>query len=127
MSANSTGAWTVQQARNLAVDLGHLIDTLRFLIHDCDPLLITAFSEVFKAEGLRIITILPRTWSNAASADSSNGAWHRHPPRQTRPNYPAAITLVTALLGINTRSTGQALDHANEAYGSLVVRVAHRV
>ena len=35
--------------------------TLRFLIHDRDPLFTTAFGEVFNAEGLPIITTLPQT------------------------------------------------------------------
>jgi putative transposase len=48
-------------ARNLAMDLGEGIDTLRFLIHDRDPLFTAAFGEVFKADGLQIITTLPRT------------------------------------------------------------------
>jgi len=43
------------------MDLGDRIGTLRFLIHDRDPLFTTTFGEVFKAEGLRIITTLPRT------------------------------------------------------------------
>jgi putative transposase len=61
VTAHPTGAWAVQQARNLAMDLGDRLDTLRFLIHDRDPLFTTAFGEVFKAEGLRIMTTLPRT------------------------------------------------------------------
>ena len=61
MTAHPTGAWAAQQARNLAMDLGDRLGTLRFLIHDRDPLFTTAFDEVFKAEGLRIITTLPRT------------------------------------------------------------------
>lgn len=60
VTAHPTGAWAVQQARNLAMDLGDRIDTLRFLIHDRDPLFTTAFGEAFKAEGLQIITTLPR-------------------------------------------------------------------
>src|SRR5690348_4375598 len=43
------------------MDLSDRLCTLRFLIHDRDPLFATAFREVFKAEGLRIITTLPRT------------------------------------------------------------------
>jgi putative transposase len=56
VTAHPTGAWAVQQARNLAMDPGDRLGTLRFLIHDRDPLFTAAFGEVFKAEGLRIIT-----------------------------------------------------------------------
>ena len=55
VTAHPTGAWAVQQARNLAMDLGDRLGALRFLIHDRDPLFSTAFGEVFKAEGLQII------------------------------------------------------------------------
>jgi transposase InsO family protein len=66
VTAHPTGAWAVQQARNLAMDLGAHLGTLRFLIHDRDPVFTAAFGEVFKSEGLRIITTLPRTpWMNA--------------------------------------------------------------
>jgi putative transposase len=61
VTAYPTGAWAVQQARYLAMDLGDRLAALRFLIHDRDPLFTTAFGEVFKAEGLRVITTLPRT------------------------------------------------------------------
>ncbi|MFI9843595.1 integrase core domain-containing protein [Nonomuraea sp. NPDC051941] len=61
LTAHPTGAWTVQQARNLTLDLGERIAELRFLIHDRDPLFSSAFREVFKTEGLRAITTLPRT------------------------------------------------------------------
>ena len=61
VTAHPTGAWAVQQARNLAMDLGDRLGALRFLIHDRDPLFTTAFGEVFKAEGLRIITTMPGT------------------------------------------------------------------
>jgi putative transposase len=43
------------------VDLGERLGTLRFLIHDRDPVFTTAFGEVFKAAGLRIITTAPNT------------------------------------------------------------------
>jgi transposase len=61
VTAHPTGAWAVQQARNLAMDLDDRLGALRFLVHDRDPLFTTAFGEVFKAEGLRIVTTLPRT------------------------------------------------------------------
>jgi len=61
VTAHPTGAWAVQQARNLAIDLGDRLGTLRFLIHDRDPLFTAAFGEVFKADGIRGITTLPKT------------------------------------------------------------------
>jgi transposase InsO family protein len=42
------------------MDLGDRLGTLRFLIHDRDPLFTTAFGEVFMAGGLQIIPTLPR-------------------------------------------------------------------
>jgi putative transposase len=61
VTAHPTGAWAVQRARNLVMDLRDRLGTLRFLVHDRDPLFTTAFREVFMAEGLQIITTLPRT------------------------------------------------------------------
>jgi transposase InsO family protein len=61
VTAHPNGAWAVQQARNLTMDLSHRLGTLRFLIHDRDPLFTTAFAEVFKAEELQVITTMPRT------------------------------------------------------------------
>jgi transposase InsO family protein len=55
------GARAAQQARYLAMDLGDRLGTLRFLIHDRDPVFTTAFGEVFRSERLRIITTLPKT------------------------------------------------------------------
>jgi len=43
------------------MDLGNRLGALRFLIHDRDPVFTTAFGQVFKAEGLRIIATLPKT------------------------------------------------------------------
>jgi transposase InsO family protein len=61
VTGHPTGAWVVQQARNLVMDLDERLGTLRFLIHDRDPLFTIAFAEVLKTEGLRIVTTLPRT------------------------------------------------------------------
>ena len=61
VTACPTGAWAAQQARNLAMDLGDRLGTSRFLIHDRDPVFTTAFGEVFRPEGLRIIATLPKT------------------------------------------------------------------
>ncbi|WP_207400468.1 integrase core domain-containing protein, partial [Actinomadura fibrosa] len=61
VTACPTGAWAVQQARNLAMELEGRIGALRFLIHDRDPIFTAAFDEVFKVEGLQVVRTLPRT------------------------------------------------------------------
>ncbi|MEU6788790.1 integrase core domain-containing protein [Nonomuraea angiospora] len=50
----------MQQVRNLVMDLGERIAGLRFVIHDRGSLFTSAIREVFKAEGLRLITTLPQ-------------------------------------------------------------------
>jgi transposase InsO family protein len=77
VTARPTGVWAVQQARNLAMDVGDRLGTLRFLIHDRDPVFTTAFGEVFKAEGLRIITTLPKTPRMNAICERVNGTLRR--------------------------------------------------
>jgi transposase InsO family protein len=77
VTACPTGAWAAQQARNLAMDLGERLGTLRFLIHDRDPVFTTAFGEVFKAAGLRIITTMPKTPRMNAICERVNGTLRR--------------------------------------------------
>jgi putative transposase len=69
----------VQQARNLAMNLDDRLGALRFLIHGHDPVFTTAFAEVFKAEGLRIITTLPRTPRMNAICKRVIGTLRREP------------------------------------------------
>jgi hypothetical protein len=45
VTANPTGSWVGQQARNLAMDLDARMDTLRFLIRDRDTKYTWAFDE----------------------------------------------------------------------------------
>jgi putative transposase len=59
ITANPTGQWVAQQARNL-LDLGDRAGDFRFLIRDRDRKYTTAFDEVFKAEGIRVVLTAPQ-------------------------------------------------------------------
>jgi putative transposase len=60
VTANPSGTWVTQQARNLAMGLGERMDSLRFLIRDRDTMFTAAFDEVFRAGGVRIIKTPPQ-------------------------------------------------------------------
>jgi hypothetical protein len=55
VTANPTGEWTVQQARNLAISLGERFQDLKFVIRDRGSNFTLAFDAVFQANGTRIL------------------------------------------------------------------------
>jgi putative transposase len=60
ITAHPTGAWTAQAARNLLMDLGDRMTTVKFLLRDRDSRFTTAFDAVFAGEGIRILASPPR-------------------------------------------------------------------
>jgi hypothetical protein len=54
-TANPTGEWATQQARNMIERFIDRSEPIRFLIHDRDSKFTAAFDEVFRSEAIRII------------------------------------------------------------------------
>lgn len=54
-TANPSGAWVAQQARNLLMDLGDRVASFRFLIRDRNAKFTDVFDAVFTSEGIRIL------------------------------------------------------------------------
>ena len=55
VTANPTGEWTVQQARNLALGLGERLEDVKFLLRDRGSNFTASFDAVFQAAGARIL------------------------------------------------------------------------
>ena len=55
ITANPTGEWATQQARNVIETFVESTKPIRFLIHDRDSKFTAAFDEVFRSEGVRTI------------------------------------------------------------------------
>ncbi len=55
VTANPTGEWTVQQARNIALTLDGRLENIRFLIRDRGSNFTRSFDAVFEATGARIL------------------------------------------------------------------------
>ena len=57
ITAHPTGAWVVQQARNLSVMLPNRAHPVKFLIRDRDTKFTSSFDEVFRSEDIRIMAL----------------------------------------------------------------------
>jgi putative transposase len=82
VTADPAGTWVSQQARNLAMELGPRMDSLRFLVRDRDTKFAAAFDEVFRACGVRIIKTPPQAPRANAICERVAGTLRREVPGQ---------------------------------------------
>ena len=77
VTANPTGEWAVQQARNLALALGERFENFRFLVRDRGSNFTRSFDAVFQATGTRILLAAVRAPRMNATCERLLGTLRR--------------------------------------------------
>jgi putative transposase len=135
VTAHPDGAWTVQQARNLLMDLGERPSKFRFLIRDRAAQFTEGFDAVLSAAGSDVARMPPRSpranpyaerWVRTVRAevtdrmliagprplravlDEHAAHYNRHPPHQARNLRPpdSDDTTVAAITDLTTLTSG---------------------
>ena len=104
-----TGVWTTQAARNLLLRHGHQLADAQALVRDRASQFIDAFDEIFRTEGMKILTCgCPkpcRGWSGGSSVFVDEA---RRAPASasTRPSCWSPRSVKPPVIGVKDRATG---------------------
>ena len=80
VTASPTAAWTVQQARNLALSLGERLEGVKFVIRDRGSDFTQSFDAVFQADGTRILRTAVQAPRMNATCERLVGTMRRELP-----------------------------------------------
>jgi putative transposase len=112
VTANPSGAWVAQQARNLLMDLGERVAAFKFLIRDRDAKFTDVYDAVFASEGLRILRIPVRTPRANAITEQWIGTVRRE--------------LLDRILILNRRHLEHVLAEYTTHFNQLIQHCPHR-
>jgi putative transposase len=80
ITANPDGPWTVQQIRNLLMDLGERAANFRFLVRDRAGQFTASFDAILASTGIQAVKIPPQALARTPTRNASSS-----PPGQRSP------------------------------------------
>ncbi len=114
VTANPTGEWVAQQARNLLMDLADRIQQCRFLLRDRDTKFTDTFDAIFASQGIRMLRTPMRAPRANAFAERWVGTVRRELPDRMLPlgrRHPEIVLLGYVRTTTSIGPTGHSARH----------------